>query len=480
MVFVLLINSATAQLADSPWPKFRGNLKNTGLSPYDTSHLDGTVEWIFETKDEFEGSLSIGIDGTLYIGSHNNIFYALNPDGTEKWRFKAGEPVFTEQHEDWKGVLSTPAIAKDGTIYFTSLSNYLFALNSDGTEKWRYNIKTTGDIWSSPVIDKDGTIYVGAANELGYTADGKEIIEPIDESMNGLFAINPDGTLKWKFKNMGDMFPTAAIGDDGTIYIGAADGDAMVGKVYAITPDGKEKWHFKSKMHIESSVALGKDGTVYFGSWDDYFYALDSNGKEKWKYKTGGDGIVSTPAIGADGTIYFAGNDGYFYAFNPDGKLKWKVHIGGGKELGCSPAIGADGTIYFASSWNNEKSTFFAFNPDGTIKWDYDIGGSSSSPAIGADGTVYIAAYNDKIFAFGVQGEGKVFKDPRIEPEEEYNEELIEPPKPKDEIRYEPCPDCGPEGGFEKRTAPKDLHQEPKDERSFFQKIIYWLKSLFS
>ncbi len=29
-------------LADSPWPSFGRDRKNTGLSPYDTSHVDGT------------------------------------------------------------------------------------------------------------------------------------------------------------------------------------------------------------------------------------------------------------------------------------------------------------------------------------------------------------------------------------------------------------------------------------------------------
>jgi len=34
--------SIKAEFAVDPWPNFRGNHMKTGLSPYDTSHLDGT------------------------------------------------------------------------------------------------------------------------------------------------------------------------------------------------------------------------------------------------------------------------------------------------------------------------------------------------------------------------------------------------------------------------------------------------------
>ncbi|MEF8836175.1 MAG: PQQ-binding-like beta-propeller repeat protein, partial [Candidatus Thermoplasmatota archaeon] len=92
-------------LLDSPWPKFRGNQKNTGLSPYDTSHVDGTEEWNFTTGNSVYSSPAIDSDGTIYVGSYDNNLYALNPDGTEKWSFSTGGSVY-----------SSPAIGSDGTI----------------------------------------------------------------------------------------------------------------------------------------------------------------------------------------------------------------------------------------------------------------------------------------------------------------------------------------------------------------------------
>ena len=55
--------------------------------------------FLFFTDGAIYGSPAIDQDGTIYIGSYrknytsNNVigsFYALNPDGTERWRIKTG------------------------------------------------------------------------------------------------------------------------------------------------------------------------------------------------------------------------------------------------------------------------------------------------------------------------------------------------------------------------------------------------------
>ena len=93
-------------------------------------------------------SISLDAKPILYCNADNNL-YAINPDGTEKWRFTTGDDVF-----------SSPAINSEGTIYVGSLDNNLYAINSAGTEQWRF--PTGNDIHSSPAIALDGTIYVGS------------------------------------------------------------------------------------------------------------------------------------------------------------------------------------------------------------------------------------------------------------------------------------------------------------------------------
>jgi len=78
-------------------------------------------------------SPAIGADGTIYVGSWDYNLYAVKPDGTLRWKFAAGNPVF-----------SSPAISADGTIFFGSSNDrHLYAVNSDGTLKWKF---TTGAI----------------------------------------------------------------------------------------------------------------------------------------------------------------------------------------------------------------------------------------------------------------------------------------------------------------------------------------------
>ena len=55
---------------------------------------------------------------------------------------------------------------------------------NEGTLKWKFKTKYRSPVESSPAIGSDGTVYVGSYD--GY-----------------LYAIKPDGTLKWKFNNGG-------------------------------------------------------------------------------------------------------------------------------------------------------------------------------------------------------------------------------------------------------------------------------------
>src|SRR5690606_20150557 len=89
-------------------------------------------------------------DGTIYVGSHNGRFYAINPDSTEKWNFPTGGAI-----------QSSAAIAPDGTIYFGSDDNKLYALNPDASLKWERDLL---DNVGSPVVGPFGHVYVNCSN----------------------------------------------------------------------------------------------------------------------------------------------------------------------------------------------------------------------------------------------------------------------------------------------------------------------------
>lgn len=400
ILLLWIIPAVSAQLADSPWPMYHGGASHGGLSPYDTSHVNGEVKWIFEADGAIESSPVIGPDGTIYFGTHENNLYAVNPDGTLKWTFDCGDPVSGPSAQGdgdiKKGIISTPAVDVNGTIYFTSLSNYMFALNPDGTEKWRYPVHVYIDVWSSPVIGPDGTIYVGSQQyPPGQTTSIKY--------GGRLYAMNPDGTEKWNFDSgSAGMSGSPAIAGDGTIYATGGGFSDLTGTVYAFEPDGKVKWKFRFEQWQESHPTITEDGTIVIGSKEGDIRAINPDGTEKWRYPTEG-GNSAAPAIRGNGNIYVGSWDSWFYAFTPDGELLWKFKTPEFFEaITSSAAIGSDGTIYFGHSGGE----IYALNPEGTEKWRYHTRSAIlTSPAIDSDGTVYIGSYDGKLIAFGKGGD---------------------------------------------------------------------------
>ena len=294
---------------------------------------DGTLKWIYPTKVVLSSSPALGTDGTIYVGGTHldktilctgspvvqlSEFYAINPNGTLKWNITLSG-----------NVNSSPVIASDGTIY----------------------IGSTGDILFDRINPCD------AATE--FPASDANPLYPV----NGhVYAINANGTLKWDFKTLGAVDSSAAIAPDGTIYIGSdystyaykgADktnlmeiGSLSTGFLYAINPNGTLKWVTDLFGDVKSSPAIGSDGTIYVGSDKEDVFAVNPDGTIKWQYPTRGP-VRSSPSLAADGTIYIGSNDASLYGLNPDGTLKFRFIANA--SVNSSPAITADGTVYFAS-----------------------------------------------------------------------------------------------------------------------------------
>jgi outer membrane protein assembly factor BamB len=131
-------------------------------------------------------------------------------------------------------------------------------------------------------------------------------------STHHLYAVNSDGTLKWRFQTGDVVTSSPAIDKDGTIYMGSWDHH-----LYAVNSDGTLKWRYETEGKISSSPAIGQDGTIYAGSDDHYLYAIDAKGGLKWRFRTD-DGVSSSPAIDMDGTIYVGSKDHGLYAIRSE------------------------------------------------------------------------------------------------------------------------------------------------------------------
>jgi outer membrane protein assembly factor BamB len=141
----------------------------------------GDIEWTNELTSGDLGQLALSDDGTIYVGDDSGVLYAVDSSGATKWRFDAG-------------VLGSPVIDAQGLIYFTD-GNAVFALNPDRSVKWRA-AQPRLRFLTSPVLASDGTLYLGAEFAL--------------------IAINPDGSFKWNLR-VYTPTSTATIAADGTI-----------------------------------------------------------------------------------------------------------------------------------------------------------------------------------------------------------------------------------------------------------------------
>jgi len=80
---------------------------------------------------------------------------------------------------------------------------------------------------------------------------------------------------------------------------------------------GGKKWEFLCS-GSPAGAAIGSDGTVYVGCSDKKVYALDgTTGAKKWEFLTGRE-VYSCPSIGSDGTVYVGSYDGKLYAIKSD------------------------------------------------------------------------------------------------------------------------------------------------------------------
>jgi len=315
-----------------------------------------------------DSPLAVGEDGTLYFTTDTWGLYAINPDRTQKWGLTIGESK------------SIPAFGSDGTVYVNSYINdndqRLLAIAPDGSVKWKFiRVSSSNSIrnseTSSPAVAADGTIYTGGSRDYK------------------LYAVNPDdGTKKWEYK-AGDVVNTPVVGPDGTIYFESYK------NLYAIRPNGTKKWILPIQPALTDNVvpAIGSEGTIYVSSaYNSKLYAVNPDGTIKWSkdYQ-----VETSPAVGADGTVYVGANK-KLLAVGPDGKLKWE--LAGGEGRYTTPRIGDDGTVYFAN-----QGVCYAVDPSsGKVKWTFDGVDDGHDLAIGTYGTIYVAGYGrSNVFALG-------------------------------------------------------------------------------
>ncbi len=371
---------------ESPWPKFRNNAPQNGRSQVAPEVNPALRPWEFKTGKGIFSSAVVDAEGTVYIGSADQYFYALRKDGSLKWKFKTGE------------VIDSSALLDDqGRVYFGSGDAHVYCLDREtGKEIWRfkadpvevvekkYDIKSYNVDWFEGNIAmlKDGTIIAPNDNFLIYAIDRET------------------GTKKQEYLGNELMWSLPAVNTKTNRMFAGSQYMALENVFCYDTEKREEVWTSGGLGSNASSPLLtstSEKGAVILGGYDGYVraYAQDS-GKQLWKQGTRGH-IYSSPAQLSDGTVIIPSADGTIYALKPDnGKVLWAYDTLG--PVRSSPAVDSKDRIYVG----NGAGRLFCLNPDGTLRWGYqciltDRNDLNGSPGLGKTG-VYIAGQSGGIF----------------------------------------------------------------------------------
>jgi outer membrane protein assembly factor BamB len=359
-------------------------------------------------KSDIQSSFAVGPDGMMYIGNYLGNVYALRDPGKGDklelaWRFhpKGGSP--------WH---HTPALSRDGTLYSVfsvgglapDTKGTLYALRAptggvDAQVLWSLDMGP-GRTTSSPTLGPDGTIYV--VNQGGR-----------------LMAVTPEGQVRWSMQVGPALKANPTLGYDGTIYVPSMDGKLYAVAPNSNDASLKWTFDFgqnlgPTPLKVDkappaggdakgsgASAAVGPDGTIYVGANNSNFYAVTPDGKLKWLYEAEREvaGIWSAPALAPDAkTVYFGANKGGVYAVNTDdGKLKWRAFVYG--SIYNSPTLDSQGTLYTGS---NVGHVFGLDAANGKTFFDYDAGAPIwTAPAIRPDGTLVVGDRKGRVMVLG-------------------------------------------------------------------------------
>jgi large repetitive protein len=317
-------------------------------------------------------------------------------------------------------IQSSSAIGPDGTIYMANFPGVLFALRDSPTASdqldvaWRFHPPNASAFHATPAVSSDGkTVYLGFAAG-GFNGPSQATFYALEAPASGI-----DPRVAWTV-DLGAVRVMASptVGPDGTIYV--ANG---AGQLFAIAPNGTVRWTAQTGPTVKSAPALALDGSIYHATSDGKLYALSSQGQVKWTFDFGehlgptplltsqaagpggggggGSGIGSgaSPTVGPDGTIYIGANNSNLYAVLPDGSLNWLFEAE--RELAgiwTTPVLSLDDkTLYFGA---NKGGVYAVDAATGARRWQFAVYGSIyASSVLDSRGVLYTATTIEHVYA---------------------------------------------------------------------------------
>lgn len=259
---------------------------------------DGSLRWAVPvatpSSNLYATTPAIAADGSIFIAHRDGKVGSLTPDGE-----------YTEYPSTGlSNITSGVAISRSGMVYVTGGNSLgLFGYNPSTDVSWTYNTNFGGA--SSALIGalKSTTVAIGT--------DGT--VYSVSDATSGgiIFAVDGvTGAEKWAYTTVGAIPDGGvALGADGTVY--ASGGEYLASTpsagIYAINPDGTLKWHYPSTAAVQTSPIVDSRGYIHFVDAEATYYVLTAEG-ELFSSLSLGDACASSPVMDANGNLYVAVN----------------------------------------------------------------------------------------------------------------------------------------------------------------------------
>lgn len=346
-----------AGLANTGWPNWGNGYCNRRRTTIVARTDLQTVFVATYTGINNCGGPAFDSDGNMYVCASGLL--SLNPDGGYRWR--------TSPYND-DSLYMTPPVLDDNTIVFPARNTKKTRrITQAGADVWSYT--TTYYFQRGITTGPDGAVYV-STNKLmalnpngtlrwygpsdsgnlfyGYPTFTKNMDRIVCMTMLEFRAFDLAGNLVWSYPH------TAAACEGGNIFVlsdGTLVGGNEDGKIFALWPDGTLRWVYNTGGHANVG-AIGWNDEIFY-SWHSrsyaYIGALDSDGHVLWENPGYNDIRVGAIVDGKNRVIWGNINDVSTGTYNvriyeSDGTLVNSVTVPRGLYL--SPSIDQYGRIY--------------------------------------------------------------------------------------------------------------------------------------
>lgn len=195
----------------------------------------GRVLWTFDAGDKIFSAPTLDDEGNTYFGAQDDHIYSIDAHGKQRFAYKTSDDVDV-----------SPVLDSDGTLYVGSDDQHVYALSAAGQLRWA--TKLDGHVRGALALGSNGTLIATHGGPRG-------ALVALDRAT---------GAQRFRFAfGLTDSTDTgvrggAMVDADGAIYAGSDDD-----YLYALTPEGKLRWALAVGSDQEAATVIANDGTLY-------------------------------------------------------------------------------------------------------------------------------------------------------------------------------------------------------------------------